>query len=59
MDKLTQEDKDFIVDALNAYWYNAHQALNSTKPMGDMEKKNCEHQVKKSKELMKKFGCFD
>jgi len=46
-----ERDLDFIVTALNAHWYDAHHNLER-KDLGDIERKNYEFQLARSKELM-------
>ena len=46
-----ERDLDFIVTALNAHWYDAHHNLER-KDLGDIERKNYETQLLRSKELM-------
>ena len=46
-----EKDLDFIVTALNAHWYDAHHNLER-KDLGDIERKNYESQLLRSKELM-------
>ncbi len=43
---------DFIISALNAYWFDANYRLTEMKLLGDIERKNLEYQRDKSKELM-------
>ena len=51
---LTEDDLDFIVEALNFYFHDAHNNLERT-VIGDIEKKNYELQLKRAKELIKKL----
>ena len=51
---LCVEDCDFIESALNNYWHDAVINL-ARKDLGDIEKKNYESQLHKSKELMQKI----
>ncbi len=55
MKEITNEEADFIVTALNQMWNNAHEKLQK-KNLGDLERKNYEHEKSKSKELMTKLG---
>lgn len=52
--QFTPEELDFISDALNFYFNDAHENLERT-VIGDIEKKNYEFQRDKSKELIKKL----
>lgn len=49
--RLRDDDKEFITDALNAYWHEANARLLLT-DLGDIERKNYERQLSRSKELM-------
>lgn len=51
VDRLRDDDKEFITDALNAYWHEANARLLLT-DLGDIERKNYERQLSRSKELM-------
>ncbi len=42
---------DFILQALNAYWNDANTNL-LRRDLGDIERQNYEHQLRKSKEVM-------
>jgi hypothetical protein len=44
-------DKDFVNDALNFYWNDAHKQLQRT-DLGDIERKNYEFQLSESKRIM-------
>lgn len=48
---MNKDDKDFIVQALNAYWNDAHNNLQS-KSLGDIERKNYQYQLQNSKRLI-------
>lgn len=51
-DKLkTVADKEFLINALNAYW-NAANAELQKKDLGDIDKRNYEYQLNNSKRLM-------
>jgi hypothetical protein len=52
---LNDKDKDFIVDALNAYWNDAYTQLQR-KDLGDFERTNYVFQNFYSKVLMDKFS---
>ena len=52
--KLNADDLDFITDALNFYFHDAHNNLER-KVIGDIEKKNYQYQLEKAKELIKKL----
>ena len=49
---LTQEELEFISDALSFYFHDAHKNLERV-VIGDIEKKNYKWQLEKSKELIK------
>ena len=51
---LTPEEIEFITEALNFYFHDAHKNLERT-VIGDIEKKNYQWQLEKAKELMKKL----
>lgn len=51
---LTKKEKDFVVNALNAYWFDAYTNLQR-KDLGDIEKLCYQDQEKKAKELMNKL----
>lgn len=52
--KLNADDLDFITDALNFYFHDALKNLER-EVIGDIEKKNYQHQLKMSKEIFKKL----
>lgn len=52
--EINGNDKDFIISALNSYWHQAASELDK-RDLGDLERKNYEHQQKRSKELMDKL----
>ncbi len=51
---MEQNKIDFIISALNAYWFEASQKLDR-KDLGDIERQQYEVQLKKSKELMEEL----
>lgn len=51
---ITFDEKDFIINALNAYWNDANAKLQR-KDLGDIERKNYEYQLSNSKRLMEKL----
>ena len=53
--KLNADDLDFVTDALNFYFHDAHNNLER-KVIGDIEKKNYQYQSEKAKELIKKLA---
>jgi len=51
---LTPADQDFIAQALNQYFHQAIEKLKDN-TLGDIERRNYEHQRDKAKELINKF----
>ena|SRR5579859_6610794 len=51
MHTIQENDKDFIVAALNGYWLDAHTNLQR-KHLGDIERDMYEKQLARSKKLM-------
>jgi hypothetical protein len=45
--------KDFILTAVNFYWYTANQNLTERKGLGDIERENYTYQLNNSKEIIK------
>lgn len=52
--KLTKEDYDFIMTALNHIWNDHHQKLHGNN-LGDIERKSLEFGKNKAKEIMQKL----
>lgn len=48
---------DFLEQTLNYCWNNAFKQLQR-KDLGDIERKNYEYQLQKSKQLLKLIGCL-
>ena len=58
MAQVNEEDKDFIIAALNSYWNQAADKLSNSKELGDMEKAIYIKQVERCKNVMRALGEF-
>lgn len=52
LERIDLDDHDFIMTALNAYWNEAHFMLGKN-TLGDIERKNYDHQIKECNRIMK------
>lgn len=53
--EINEEEKDLVIDAVNAYWHKAN-ALLKTNDLGDIERNNWENIKTRCTELMRRFG---
>ena len=54
MENLTEQEKSFIIDALNQYWHQANSKL-VMQGLGALERKNWKEIKSQSAELMRKL----